>query len=219
MSFIDDLKNLENIDWNDFSSWPVAIKLVGVLVIGIGILFAGYWFIIQGEIDDLTRIQNEEASLRKTFSAKKALAINLPAYKKQMEEMNQTFGSLLRQLPDSTEVPDLLIDITQAGLGRGLNFELFQPAAEGKRGFYAELPVNLRVEGTYHELALFISDVSALPRIVTIGNISINSVANSPKLKMTATAKTYRYLKVGEQAGAAPGNPAARRAPPKRNRH
>jgi len=220
MSFVDDLKNLENIDWNDFSSWPIAIKLVGVLIIGIAILFAGYWFIIQGEIEDLNRIQNEEVGLRKTFSSKKALAINLPAYKKQMEEMNQTFGSLLRQLPDSTEVPDLLIDITQAGLGRGLNFELFQPAAENKRGFYAELPVNLRVEGTYHELALFISDVSALPRIVTIGNISISSPAKSSKLKMTATARTYRYLKAGEQSGGAPvARGAARKAPPKRNRH
>jgi len=110
--------------------------------------------------------------------------------------MNQTFGSLLRQLPNSTEVPDLLIDITQAGLGRGLDFELFKPGAEQKKGFYAELPISLKVSGTYHELAQFISDVSALPRIVTIGNISVNT-GKSNRLSMTATAKTYRYLQGG----------------------
>jgi type IV pilus assembly protein PilO len=220
MSVIDDLKNLENIDWNDFSSWPIAIKLVGVLAIGIGILFAGYWFIIKGEIEDLDRIQKEELGLRTTFSSKKALAINLPAYQKQMEEMNQTFGSLLRQLPDSTEVPDLLIDITQAGLGRGLSFQLFQPGKENKKGFYAELPVSLRVTGTYHELAQFISDVSALPRIVTIGNISIASVAKSEQLSMSATARTYRYLAAREQGkkGSA-GKQGAKPAPAKRARH
>jgi len=196
MNIVEQLKNLENIDWNDFSSWPIAIKLVGVAVIGIGILIAGYWFIIKGEIEDLTRVQAEEQGLRKTFSSKKALAINLPAYKRQMEEMNQTFGSLLRQLPNSTEVPDLLIDITQAGLGRGLDFELFKPGAEQKKGFYAELPISLKVTGTYHELAQFISDVSALPRIVTIGNISVNA-GKTNRLSMTATAKTYRYLQGG----------------------
>jgi len=200
MNIVEQLKNLENIDWNDFSSWPVAIKLVGVAVIGIGILIAGYWFIIKGEIEDLNRVQAEETGLRKTFSTKKALAINLPAYKRQMEEMNQTFGSLLRQLPNSTEVPDLLIDITQAGLGRGLDFELFKPGAEAKKGFYAELPINLTVTGSYHELAQFISDVSALPRIVTIGNITV-SAGKSGRLSMSAVAKTYRYLQGGGDSG------------------
>lgn len=199
MNIADQLKNLENVDWNDFSSWPIAIKLVGVIVVGIGILIAGYWFIIKGEIADLDKIQKEEQTLRKTFSSKKALAINLPAYKRQMQEMNQTFGSLLRQLPNSTEVPDLLIDITQAGLGRGLDFKLFKPGREQKKGFYAELPISLKVSGTYHELALFISDVSALPRIVTIGNITVSG-AKSGRLNMSATAKTYRYIQGGSGA-------------------
>jgi type IV pilus assembly protein PilO len=203
MNLAEQLKNLENIDWNDFSTWPIAIKLVGVVVIGIGILIAGYWFIIKNEIADLNKIQEEEQSLRRTFSAKKALAINLPAYKRQMEEMNQTFGSLLRQLPNSTEVPDLLIDITQAGLGRGLDFVLFKPGVEQRKGFYAELPINLRVTGSYHELAQFISDVSALPRIVTIGNIVVSTGKKNQggRLSMSATAKTYRYLKAGESGG------------------
>lgn len=202
MNIVDQLKDLENIDWNDFSTWPIAIKLVGVIVIGVGILIAGYWFIIKNEISDLNKIQEEELSLRQSFSAKKALAINLPAYKRQMEEMNQTFGSLLRQLPNSTEVPDLLIDITQAGLGRGLDFVLFKPGAEQRKGFYAELPISLKVSGSYHELAEFISDVSALPRIVTIGNIVVRSPKkNRSRLSMTATAKTYRYLKAGEGGG------------------
>ena len=114
-----------------------------------------------------------------------------------MEEMQATFGSLLRQLPNTTEVPDLLVDITQAGLGRGLEFTLFRPEKEQPRDFYAELPISLRVNGTYHELALFISDVAALPRIVTFGDISITG-GKDGRLSMQATARTYRYLEPGE---------------------
>ena len=198
MNIAEQLKQFENVDWNDFSAWPLVIKFTGVVVVGIAILIAGYIFVIQGEIEDLNKVQKQEQSLRQTFSNKKALAINLPAYKRQMVEMNQTFGSLLRQLPNSTEVPDLLVDITQAGLGRGLNFVLFKPGKEQKKGFYAELPINLKVTGTYHELALFISDVSALPRIVTIGNISLSrGKGGGNQLTMMAVAKTYRYIKPG----------------------
>ena len=203
--FSEQLRQFENVDWNDFSAWPLVIKFTGVVVVGIAILIAGYIFVIQGEIEDLNKVQKQEQSLRQTFSNKKALAINLPAYKRQMVEMNQTFGSLLRQLPNSTEVPDLLVDITQAGLGRGLNFVLFKPGKERKKGFYAELPINLKVTGTYHELALFISDVSALPRIVTIGNISLSrGKGGGNQLTMMAVAKTYRYIKPG--AGGAAKN-------------
>jgi len=203
MNIVEQLKQFENVDWNDFSQWPLVIKFIGVIVIGIGILIAGYIFVIQGEIEQLNKDQKQEQSLRDTFSRKKALAINLPAYKRQMEEMNQTFGSLLRQLPNSTEVPDLLVDITQAGLGRGLNFVLFKPGKERKKGFYAELPIDLKVTGTYHELALFISDVSALPRIVTISNINLDKQkkGDSDLLVMRAVAKTYRYIKPGEGGG------------------
>jgi type IV pilus assembly protein PilO len=127
-----------------------------------------------------------------------------------MEEMQQTFGSLLRQLPNSTEVPDLLVDITQAGLGRGLEFVLFRPEKEQPKEFYAELPISIEVRGGYHELAGFVSDVAALPRIVTFGDVSITSPGqNAAKLAMSAKARTYRYLDQGEASPAA----SAKRAP------
>ncbi len=190
---------LQAVDWNDFSAWPFFIKGIGVVAICGLILFAGFWFIIRPELDDYASAQKEEVGLKSTFSNKKALAINLPAYEQQMEIMNQTFGSLLRQLPNSTEVPSLLVDITQAGLGRGLNFELFRPKGESKKGFYAVLPIDIKVAGSYHELAGFVSDVAALPRIVTIDNIAIHSTkSHSNGLVMTARAYTYRYLRPGE---------------------
>lgn len=194
------LEDFQSIDWNDFSAWPLFIKVIGVGVISVGILAAGYWFIIQGEIDEYKLAQDKEQTLRKQFAAKKALAVNLPAYKQQMADMNQTFGSLLRQLPNSTEVPDLLVDITQAGLGQGLKFNLFKPGSERKKGFYAELPISIRVVGPYHQIAGFVSDVAALPRIVTINNITIKKTGKKKgrNLSMVATAKTYRYLSSGE---------------------
>jgi len=194
------LEDLKNIDINDIASWPIPIKLGAIMVLSVVILFAGYWFVIKGELEQLARVEKEEQDLRATFLNKKALAINLPAYKQQMEEMQLTFGSLLRQLPDSTEVPDLLVDITQAGLGRGLEFVLFKPEKERPAEFYAELPISIKVMGTYHELALFVSDVAALPRIVTFGNINITSTSNTKddKLTMSAKAKTYRYLDQSE---------------------
>lgn len=194
------LEDLKNIDINDIASWPIPIKLGAIMVISAAILFAGYWFVIKGELEQLDRVEKEEQDLRTTFLNKKALAINLPAYKQQMEEMQLTFGSLLRQLPDSTEVPDLLVDITQAGLGRGLEFVLFKPENERPAEFYAELPISIKVMGTYHELASFVSDVAALPRIVTFGNINITNSTKNDKLTMSAKAKTYRYLDQSEMA-------------------
>lgn len=190
------LDDLKNINVNDLASWPAAIKIIGVGVISLFILGAGYWFLIDGELDEYSTAQKQEETLRETYTNKKLLALNLEAYKQQMEEMQRTFGSLLRQLPNTTEVPDLLVDITQAGLGRGLEFVLFRPEKEQPREFYAELPISLQVTGNYHELALFVSDVAALPRIVTFGDINIGA-GQSSRLQMTATAKTYRYLEGG----------------------
>lgn len=195
------LDQLRSINPNDPSSWPLPVKIGGVAILGVAILIAGYWFFIQGEIDAYTEAKKKEDQLRETFLNKKAIAVNLPAYKQQMEDMRRTFGSLLRQLPNTTEVPDLLVDITQAGLGRGLEFVLFRPDKEQPRDFYAELPISLEVRGTYHDLALFISDVAALPRIVTFGDISI-SVAKGNTLNMSAKARTYRYLDDGSSAPA-----------------
>lgn len=205
------LDDLKNIDVNNPGSWPVPVKIGGILFICAAILFAGYWFLIQGELDEYNQAQQKEQSLRETYLNKKALAVNLPAYKEQMEEMEQTFGSLLRQLPNTTEVPDLLVDITQAGLGRGLEFELFRPEKEQPRDFYAELPISIQVRGTYHELAEFVSDVAALPRIVTFGDITITGRAKDDRLTMSAKARTYRYLEEGGAAKPAKGKPRGRK--------
>ncbi len=194
------LDDLKNINFNDLSSWPLPIKIVGVVVVCIVIAVGGYFLFIDSLLDDLATSQKKTEGLREEYLNKKALAINLPAYKQQMEEMQQTFGSLLRQLPNSTEVPDLLVDITQAGLGRGLEFVLFKPEKELPKEFYAELPISIEVNGGYHELASFVSDVSALPRIVTFGDVVITAAAKGGKLRMSAKARTYRYLEEGDPA-------------------
>lgn len=198
------LDELRNLDLKNIAALPLAVKVVGIGVICLLILGAGYWFVIADELKEREAAQRQEESLRQTYLAKKQLALNLDVYRKQMEEIQESFGSLLRQLPNTTEVPDLLVDITQAGLGRGLEFSLFRPEPEKPRDFYAELPISLAVSGTYHELAEFISDVAALPRIVTFGDISITSDKKGDKLSMKATARTYRYLDSSEVKAAAP---------------
>jgi type IV pilus assembly protein PilO len=191
------LDELRNIDINDISSWPLVIKMAVVLFVCVAILVGGYFAFIDSQLEEWDTKKQEEEKLKQTYMGKKALAVNLPAYRQQMEDMERTFDSLRRQLPSKTEVPDILVDITQAGLGRGLQFRLFDPSAEIKKEFYAELPIRLRVLGSYHEIALFISDLAALPRIVTIGNIQM-SASKAGTISMSATAKTYRALEVGE---------------------
>ncbi len=205
------LDDLKNIDINNLGSWPVPLKIGGILIVCAIVLFAGFWFLIQGELEQYGEAQKKEEGLRETYMNKKALAINLPAYKEQMEEMEQTFGSLLRQLPNTTEVPDLLVDITQAGLGRGLEFALFRPEKEQPKDFYAEMPISIEVRGSYHELAQFVSDVAALPRIVTFGDIAITSAGKENKLTMSAKAKTYRYMEEGGAAKQDKATPRARK--------
>ena len=205
------LDDLKNININDLASWPVPVKIGGILAVCVVVLFAGFWFLIQDELDVYGVSQKKEVSLRETYTNKVGMAVNLQTYKNQMEEMQQTFGSMLRQLPNTTEVPDLLVDITQAGLGRGLEFATFKPEKEQPKDFYAELPISIVVRGSYHELAQFVSDVAALPRIVTFGDISISTgsaTGSSSKLSMSATAKTYRYLETG---GAVAQDKGARR--------
>ncbi len=215
------LDDLRNIDLNNISSWPLPVKIGGIVVVGILILAAGFWFVVRGELEDLDVAQKREVQLKETYSSKVALAVNLPAYKQQMEEMEQTFGSLLRQLPDTTEVPDLLIDITQAGLGQGLEFVLFKPQKEKPKEFYAELPISIKVKGGYHELANFVSDVAALPRIVTFGDIAITGAGGKKsggKLLMSAQAKTYRYLDDDEIAEIASKNKKKKKGRRRRRR-
>lgn len=187
------IADLRDIDLNDIPSWPTWVKIAATLIISAGILFAGYWFIVSDQIKALEAVKKEEQQLRQTFLEKKALAINLEAYRQQIEEIKETFGVMLRQLPDKTEVPELLIDITQAGLGRGLQFELFKPKNRRLAEFYAELPIDVKVSGTYHQLGNFVSDLAALPRIVTIGDITLQPL-DSGRLVMSAVTKTYHYL-------------------------
>lgn len=210
------LDDLKNIDLNNVAGWPLPIKIAGIALVGVLLLFAGYWFLISDELVQYETEQQKELGLKETYLSKKGLAINLPAYKLQMEEMHQAFGTLLRQLPNKTEVPNLLVDITQAGLGRGLNFVLFKPDKEKPQEFYAELPINIKVTGNYHELGQFVSDLAALPRIVTVGNIDIVSDPKNSLLTMSAIARTYRYLEPEEiealkpkpKPGAKPAAPA-----------
>lgn len=192
------LDDLKNIDINNIPGWPLPVKIAGVFLICVALLFGGYWFLIADELAEYDRVQMKEAGLKETYLNKKGMAINLPAYKLQMDEMHQAFGTLLRQLPNKTEVPNLLVDITQAGLGRGLNFVLFKPEKEKPQEFYAELPINIKVTGSYHELGQFVSDLAALPRIVTIGNIDISADAKTGSLTMSSVARTFRYLEPEE---------------------
>jgi len=187
------LDDLRSVDFNDIAGWPRSVKVFAAVLICIVILAAGYWFIIKDQLAELEKTERQELALKDEFSEKKALAVNLEAYKKQMDEMQERFGVMLRQLPNRTEVPELLIDITQTGIGRGLQFELFQPRNKRVADFYAELPINIKVRGTYHQLGEFVSDMAALPRIVTIDDLVL-SPSGGERLAMTAVAKTYHYL-------------------------
>ena len=189
MAFIDDL---QNIDLEDIQSWPRDVKIFMAGVLAVLIIALGYYFVIKNQQQQLTRVEAKEKTLRNTYLEKKALAINLDEYKKQMVEAEETFGVLLKQLPNRTEVPDLLIDITQAGLSRGLQFEQFKPASVVNRDFYSEMPVNVTANGSFHQIAEFVSDIAALPRIVNIDNFKIER-SDGGKLRMTAVTKTYHY--------------------------
>ena len=194
------LNDLRALDPNNIGNWPFAPKL-GLLLIGlILIVFAGYWFDWQGQLEELEKSQNKEEQLRQVFLDKKKQAVNLEIYRKQLSEIGQSFGTLLKQLPNKSEMDALLTDINQAGLGRGLQFELFRPAGqETVSEFYAELPINIRITGNYHELGAFASDIAKLPRIVTLNDININPTKDGT-LAMDAVAKTYRYLDEDEIA-------------------
>ena len=198
------LEELNELDLTNIGVWPVPVKVVVILIVCVLVGVGGYYFDIEEQLNRLTTIENKEVELRNTFAAKQSKAANLEAYKKQLEEMKQSFGAMLRQLPNKTEVADLLVDVSQTGLASGLEFELFKPEAEVPREFYAELPIQLKVTGRYHEFGKFISGLAALPRIVTIHDIKIHERDKSTgdkkqpeegrMLVLEATAKTYRYL-------------------------
>lgn len=193
-----DLEQFKNLDFNDAGSWPIPVKVVAIMVVCIAVLFAGYWFDTKNQLSELDGLKSKETELKQTFEQKQFRAVNVEEYKKQMAEMEQSFGTMLRQLPSKTEVAALLVDVSQAGVANGLSFELFKPAPEVPAEFYAELPINIKVTGNYHDFGKFVSDVAALPRIVTLNDIAIapkdGKGKKSNRLVMTATAKTFRYL-------------------------
>lgn len=210
-------EQFSNLDPENIGNWPILVRGLIILFVCAAILFAGYWFDTQHQQKELTQVEAEESGLIQTFETKQSRAVNLDAYKAQMAEMKESFGTMLRQLPSKNEVPDLLEDITQKGLATGLEFKLFKPNKESPQEFYAILPITLDVTGSYNSLGEFVSGVAALPRIVTIHDIEMSvSDKESGRLSMKATAKTYRYLDSEELAAGgrnkgARGKRAARR--------
>ncbi len=205
MASLKELK-LNELDFNDVGSWPLPVKIGAIALVGLALLFAGYWFDTKQQLADLDVAKTREVELKTDFETKAHKAINLDLYKQQMAEMERSFGAMLRQLPSQTEVAELLADISQTGLANGLEFDLFKPKDEIPAEFYAELPIQVKVTGVYHEFGAFVSAVAALPRIVTLHDISI-SPAQAKEIKgsdlksdkgvvlvMEATAKTYRYI-------------------------
>ncbi len=206
------LEDFNNLDFKNAGNLPLSVKAVLLSVLFIVLTFAGYWFFWSPALDDLDQARNKEVDLRKVFLDKSKQAINLEAYKQQMVDIEKTFGALLKQLPDKSQMDGLLTDINQAGLAQGLEFELFKPGQEVVSEFYAELPISIKVVGKYHDLGAFASEISKLSRIVTLNDISITPLSKDPAnkdpkanssdgmLSMEAVAKTYRYLDASEIA-------------------
>lgn len=221
--------NLAEINWdiNFAGRWPWPVK--AAIIAMISLLVAGLWFYFdtQSQLDTLSQAEKKETDLRGTFEKNQQKASSLDDYKKQLAEMEKIFGDMLRQLPDKTQVPELLVDVSQTGLASGLEFELFKPLNEAKKDFYAELPIDIRVVGNYVKFGQFVSGLAALPRIVTLHNIHIkrqtttssggasktaNTPGNDAALAMEAQVKTYRYL--DEASGAeTPKKPAKGQKP------
>jgi type IV pilus assembly protein PilO len=194
------LDELRRLNPRDIGTWPVLPKLGVLLVLVLVVLGAGYMLDWSAQWDELNGARAKEDSLRNAFLDKKRQAINLEAYRKQLADIEQSFGAMLKQLPNRSEMEALLSDINQAGLGRGLQFELFKPAsAEIMSDFYAELPIQIKVVGNYHDIGAFASDVSQLSRIVTLNNLGL-SADKDGNLMMDATARTFRYLDEEEVA-------------------
>ncbi|MGH8284982.1 MAG: type 4a pilus biogenesis protein PilO [Steroidobacteraceae bacterium] len=202
MSILDELRSL---DPQDPGRWPLPIR-AGAVAGWFAVLsfVLVYMFVWERQRPELQRFEAEEQQLRGEFRTKHAKAINLEVYKQQLKDIERSFGALLRQLPGKTEVPNLLVDISQTGLAAGLEEKLFQPSPEQRRDFYAELPIKIRLSGSYHEFGEFVSGIAALPRIVTLHNIEIkpDSKDSYDQLTLDLTAKTYRYLDEEELAAA-----------------
>lgn len=200
MSLLEDIKDL---DPNDPGRWPAAFRFgaMGVIFL-VAVVLMAYFLAWSKKKPDLDVARNEEVSLTQTLEAKARKAANLDAYIAQLQEMEQSFGAMLRKLPNKTEVPNLLTDISQQGAGAGLDQKLFQPNPQVAKDFYAELPIKMRLTGSFHAIGAFVSGIAALPRIVTLHDVSIVPLGKEPndQLQLDVTAKTYRYLDETEQA-------------------
>jgi type IV pilus assembly protein PilO len=208
------LEDFNNIDINNAGNLPAPVKAVLLGVVFFVLLALGYYLVLSPTLETLDTEKAKEEELRKVYFEKKSQAINLEAYQAQMVEIEKTFGALLKQLPDRSQIDGLLTDINQAGLARGLEFELFKPGQETQAEFYAEMPISIKVTGAYHDLGAFATDISKLSRIVTLGEVFVTNkdAANKSKdvkakpnssdstLVMEAVAKTYRYLDAAEIA-------------------
>jgi len=202
IDFREIIADFQNLNPRDVGAWPVAPRATVLVVLFVLILLAGWWFYWDDQLVSLREKQETELRLRDEFVRKKAQAINLDLYVQRLSDIDLAFGALLKQLPNKAEVESLLVEINQAGMGRGLQFDLFKPGPEQVRDFYAELPITVRLTGTYHDFGAFAGDIGKLSRIVTLNNISINTNQQSKdgSLVMDATTKTFRYLDEEELA-------------------
>ena len=195
------IEELQSLDVNDIGRWPLVFRAAVIAIVFVAVTFAGIWFtIVKDKAPVLERAEAEEQELRVTFENKQRKAANYDAYKAQLAQIEQSFGTMLRQLPGETEIPSLIVDISQTGLAAGLQEKLFQPQAEVPRDFYAEKPIKIQLSGGYHEMANFVSGIAALPRIVTLHDINITSEQKGSfdSLSLEVTAKTYRYIEEAE---------------------
>ena len=193
---VEDINNLDINDLKNIGTAPGIVKVFLIVLLCVIVAAAAYFLVITPKMEELTKVEMEEVNLRTIFDEKAAKAANLDAYKQQLDEMRQSFGALLRQLPNKTEIETLLTDISQTGISSGLEIELFKPEGLVPKDFYAEYPIKLKVTGRYHQFAQFVSGVAALPRIVTLQNIEIEPTDKDSgvKLSMELTAVTYQYL-------------------------
>jgi type IV pilus assembly protein PilO len=193
------ISDFRTLDPKDPGLWPILPRIIILVGILFAVLLLGWWFGWRVQFEDLDAKSQQEATLKEEWRTKKAQAVNLEEYQKQLAEINRSFGALLKQLPNASEMEALLVDINQAGLGRGLQFELFKPGSESLRDFYAELPITIKVTGSYHDLGAFTGDIAKLPRIVTLNDIDV-AAGKDGGLTMSAVAKTFRYLDEAEIA-------------------
>ncbi len=194
------IQDFQSLDPKEIGNWPPAPKAVVLLALLMAILAAGWWFDWSDQLNDLDAKRQQEGQLKKEYLDKKRQAINLEEYKKQLAEIDRAFGALLKQLPNKSEMEALVVDVNQAGLGRGLQFDLFKPGGEVIKDFYAELPITISVSGSYHDLGHFAGDIAKLSRIVTLREVQIQKAKDQHLLKMDAVAVTYRYLDEEEVA-------------------